>query len=115
MGPWKLGAAIMSPWVAAEAWWRHGGSGMSPGALRLAARDLAAMPAPVDGRAWERGARALRAWHGRPTSAAARRAFAEAMCDAHRVPPGVRRRALVEWWEAAVVRAVHGTVDPRSM
>jgi hypothetical protein len=115
MGPWKLGAAIMSPWVAAEAWWRHGGSGMSPGALRLAARDLAAMPAPVDERAWERGARALRAWHGRPTSAAARRAFAEAMCDAHRVPPGVRRRALVEWWEAAVVRAVHATVDPRSM
>jgi hypothetical protein len=115
MATWKLGAAIMSPWVAAEAWWRHGGSGMSPGALRLAARDLAAMPAPTDGRAWERGARALRAWHVRPASAAARRAFAEAMCDAYRVPPGSRRQMLVDWWEAAVVRAAHAAVDARSI
>jgi hypothetical protein len=115
MATWKIGAAIMSPWIAAEAWWRHGGSGMSPGALRLAARDLAAMPAPADTHAWDRGARALRAWHARPASAAARRTFAEAMCDAYRVPPGPGRRMLVEWWETAVVRASHGNVDPRSI
>jgi hypothetical protein len=115
MATWKVGAAIMSPWVAAEAWWRHGGSGMSPGALRLAARDLAAMPAPADARAWERGARALRRWQARPESADARRAFAEAMCDAYRVARGARRRSLVEWWEAAVVRAAHAAVDSRSI
>lgn len=109
---WKLAAAIMAPPIAAEAWWRHGGSGMSPGALRLSARDLAAMPAPAVAAAWTRGARALRAWQRRPASVAARQAFATAMCDAYRVPAGASRRALVAWWEASVeraARAAHGT------
>ena len=115
---WKVAAAILSPAIAAEAWWRHGGSGMSPGALRLSARDLAAMPVPADGRAWARGARALRAWQRQPASAAARRAFAEAMCDAYRVPPGSPRGVLIDWWNAAVTRAartVHGAGAARSI
>jgi methylase of polypeptide subunit release factors len=115
---WKVAAAIMAPPIAAESWWRHGGSGMSPGALRLSARDLAAMPAPTDARAWARGGRAMRAWQRRPGSASARRAFAEAMCDAYRVPAGPGRRALVEWWEAAAARAAraaHATGASRSI
>ena len=115
---WTVAAAILSPAVAAEAWWRHGGSGMSPGALRLSARDLAAMPVPADRRSWTQGAQALRAWQRQPASSAARRAFAEAMCDAYRVPAGPARRTLLDWWDAAVARAArtaHGDGAARSI
>ncbi|MFM8871815.1 MAG: hypothetical protein ACKOJI_00365, partial [Phycisphaerales bacterium] len=108
---WKVAAAILSPAVAPPGFRGHGGSGMSPGALRLSARDLAAMPAPADQRAWVQGAQALRAWQRRPASASARRAFAEAMCDAYGVPAGPARRALLEWWDAAVARAARTAHD----
>lgn len=112
---WKLAAAIMAPTTAAEAWWRHGGSGMSPGALRLSARDLAAMPAPRDARAWARGARAMHAWQRRPASPAARQAFAVSMCDAYGVPAGARRDELVGWWIAAIARAARAGGASRSI
>jgi tRNA1(Val) A37 N6-methylase TrmN6 len=99
---WRVGAAILAPPVAAEAWWRHAGAGMSTRAIRISAAQLRAMPAPGDRLAWNRGAAALRAWQsGR---AGARDRFARAMCDAYGVRPGAGRAALLAWWTASVER-----------
>ena len=99
---WRVGAAILAPPIAAEAWWRHAGAGMSTRAIRISAAQIRAMPAPGDRRAWDRGAAALRAWQaGR---AGARERFANAMCDAYGVRPGAARSALLGWWTASIER-----------
>lgn len=95
---WRVGAALLAPPVAAEAWWRHAGAGMSTRAIRISASQLRAMPAPGDRRAWDRGARALRDWQRSPDRDAARDRFADAMCDAYGVPGGSERASLVRWW-----------------
>ena len=95
---WRVGAALLAPPVAAEAWWRHAGAGMSTRAIRVSASQLRAMPAPGDRRAWDRGARALRDWQRSPERSAVRDRFADAMCDAYGVPGGSERARLVRWW-----------------
>jgi hypothetical protein len=93
---WLVGAAILAPPVAAEAWWRHAGSGLSAGALRVSARQLLGLPLPADRAAWRRGAALLARWQRTPSAAAAR-AFAETMCRAHGVT-GADARAVGGWW-----------------
>ena len=97
---WKAGAAILAPPIAAEAWWRHAGAGMSSRAIRISASQLRALPAPGNAAAWTRGAVALRAWQG--GDPAARLRFANAMCSAYGVPTGAARRPLVAWWLEAI-------------
>lgn len=94
---WKVGAAVLAPPVAAEAWWRHAGAAMSTRAIRVSASQLRAMPAPGDRRAWDRGALALRDWQ-RGATESARDRFASAMCDAYGVPRGAERARLLDWW-----------------
>jgi hypothetical protein len=91
-----VGAAILAPPVAAEAWWRHAGSGLSAGALRVSARQLLGLPLPADRAAWRRGAALLARWQRTPSAATAR-AFAETMCRAHGVT-GADARAVGGWW-----------------
>lgn len=103
---WRAGAALLAPPIAAEAWWRHAGAGMSSRAIRVSAGQLRALPAPGGARAWARGAAALRAWQrGTP---GARERFADAMSAAYGVKPGSSRRALVAWWLEAVAPATSG-------
>jgi hypothetical protein len=105
---WRVGAALLAPSTAALAWQRHGGAALSPGALRVSARQLMELPAPGDAPAWARGATALRAWQRAPESADAATRFATAMCDAYGVPAGARA-GLVDWWlRAATRRPAHG-------
>jgi hypothetical protein len=101
---WRIGAVLLAPPVAALAWSRHGGAAMSPGALRVSARQLLELPAPGRGAAWNRGARALQRWQGAPADAELRQAFAGAMCDAYGVPVAARP-ALLAWWSAAIAPA----------
>ena len=98
---WKVGAALLAPSVAAEAWWRHAGAGLSVTAIRVSASQLKELPAPGDARAWKRGAVALALWQ-RTQGAADRERFAEAMCDAYGVPTGAGRVALLAWWRASI-------------
>jgi hypothetical protein len=98
---WRVGAAILAPPTAAEAWWRHAGAAMSAGAVRISASQLRNLPAPGVRGAWDRGARALQAWQ-RSGSDRDRTRFAEAMCDAYGVPAGPGRERLLAWWAAAV-------------
>lgn len=98
---WRVGAAILAPPTAAEAWWRHAGAAMSAGAVRISASQLRKLPAPGVRAAWDRGARALQAWQ-RSGRDADRLRFAEAMCDAYGVPSGDGRDRLLSWWTTAV-------------
>lgn len=102
MDAWMVGAALLAPPVAAEAWWRHGGSGLSAGALRVSARQLMALPLPTDRAAWRAGAKLLERWQrggrgvtGRRDATAAE--FADVMCRAHGLRgPGAAR--ISAWW-----------------
>ena len=98
---WKVGAALLAPPVAAEAWWRHAGAGLSVTAIRVSASQLRDLPAPGDPRAWKRGATLLAEWQ-RTQHAAAREKFAEAMCDAYGVPAGAARATLLAWWRSSI-------------
>jgi len=100
--PWMVGAALLAPPVAAEAWWRHGGSGLSAGALRVSARQLLALPLPTDRAAWRMGAALLMQWQrgghggtGRRDAIAAE--FADVMCRAHGLR-GTGADRVSAWW-----------------
>lgn len=99
---WLVGAALLAPPVAAEAWWRHGGSGLSAGALRVSARQLLALPLPTDPAAWRQGAELLKRWQ-RDGRGAARGVtaiaaeFAAVMCQAHGLA-GARAARVASWW-----------------
>jgi hypothetical protein len=45
---WQLAALLSAPPVSAWAAWRFGGSGLSAGAMRVSAKGVLAMPAPID-------------------------------------------------------------------
>lgn len=98
---WRVAAALLAPATSAEAWWRHAGAGMSSRAIRASARQLAALPAPGNRRAWNRGAAALRAWQ-RSGDDRDRTRFAEAMADAYGIPKGPVRARLHSWWAASI-------------
>ncbi len=98
-GAWLVGAALLAPPVAAEAWWRHGGSGLSAGALRVSARQLLALPVPTDRAAWRVGAKLLERWQrgGRGSRDAIAAEFAAVMCRAHGMR-GTRAARMAAWW-----------------
>lgn len=98
---WHVAAALLAPSTSAEAWWRHAGAALSSRAIRVSASQLAALPAPGNRSAWDRGAVAVRAWQ-RTGRAADRARFMEAMAEAFGVPTGAAREALHAWWEASI-------------
>ncbi|NYI47705.1 hypothetical protein BJ993_004785 [Nocardioides aromaticivorans] len=53
---WRLLAVTLAPPVVAHAAARYLGTGLTPGSVKVSARQLAALPLPVDGTAWEEGA-----------------------------------------------------------
>lgn len=89
---WRLAAAVLSP--AATAWLvrRAAGTGLDRGALKVAGPDLAALPLPVDGEAWDAAADSLRAFVAAP-SPAALDAYLDSARRAYRAPD-----ALTAWW-----------------
>ena len=68
VGVWHLAAAVLSP--AATAWLarRSAGTGLERGALKVAAPDLAALPLPEEGEAWDAAAAALATFAAGPTA-----------------------------------------------
>lgn len=100
---WMLMAAIMAPVVAADLVASRFGTAMSVRALKLAARDVKAIPLPQQTAPWERGAdlaQLLAAEHadgtGVPGSDAAEE-FVAVMAEAY----GAEVSGLGSWWHAA--------------
>lgn len=53
---WRLLALTLAPPVVAHAATRYLGTGLTPGSVKVSARQLGALALPVDGDAWEEGA-----------------------------------------------------------
>ena len=89
---WLLAAAMASP--SATAWLarRAPGVALARHALKVAARDLAALPLPVDHGAWGDAARWLRAYAALPDDELLG-LYTEAAVAAYDAPP-----ELVDWW-----------------
>jgi hypothetical protein len=86
---WLLAAAIASPIVAARARALYAGSALGAGAIKLSAKQLLAMPLPLDRTAWNRSAELLRA-RDLP-------GFARSSCEAHALSPRETRDVLRFW------------------
>lgn len=97
---WRLGAALASPVVVADAAWRFAGTALSVGAMKLSAAQARGMPLPAEERAWADGAECFRA-ATEATAEDARRAalmeMARAMIAAAEVT-GDEAAALLAWW-----------------
>ncbi|WP_202033097.1 N-6 DNA methylase [Nocardioides sp. WS12] len=98
---WRLLALTLAPPVVAHAAARYLGTGLSPGSVKVSARQLAALPLPVDADAWKEGATlAQRAQaadsRDRPTALAE---VAEVMTAAY----GGTEEVLA-WWLARATR-----------
>jgi hypothetical protein len=59
-GLWDLLAVLLAPPIAALARRAHAGAALSPDAIKLSARQVAALPLPADRLAWAGGAAAAR-------------------------------------------------------
>lgn len=93
---WHLLAVLLAPPVVATAAARYLGTALAPGAIKLSARQVAAIPLPADLEAWDRGAAAARS--AQFADPADRRehlvACAEAMCAAY------DDDGALAWWTA---------------
>ncbi|HWJ82766.1 MAG TPA: N-6 DNA methylase [Nocardioides sp.] len=83
---WRVLAVLLAPPVVADAAARYLGTGLSPGSVKVSARQLAALPLPRDADAWAEGAGLARA--GRIEEAGA------VMTTAYGVAP----EPVLPWW-----------------
>lgn len=91
---WRLLAVTLAPPVVAHAAARYLGTGLTPGSLKVSAKQLAALPLPTDEVAWhEASARAAEGGDLEQVGRLMTRAY------------GVDDDALVEWWLRRAVRA----------
>ena len=103
VGIGHLEAALLAPAATAWALRRFGGGGMSPTALKLAARQLVQIPTPVDREAWDRavrliGAGAERSAGGEDADGARGIAWWRVVGRALNEAWAIDDDALVEWW-----------------
>jgi hypothetical protein len=90
---WRILAVLLAPPVVAHAAVRYLGAGLAPGSVKVSARQLEALPLPVDAGAWDAGAEHVRA--GRVPEAAA------VMTDAYGAGAA---DGLLDWWRERVSR-----------
>jgi hypothetical protein len=94
---WHALAVLLAPPVVALAAARYLGTGLTARAVKLSAKQLAALPLPGDRAAWDRGAELARAAQDSGTDEQRRRglvACAEAMCAAY----AGDHAAVLAWW-----------------
>lgn len=94
---WDLAAALSSPPVAAWAFERALGSGLSADTIRLSAKLLLEVPLPTDRRAWTRATKALRSVSTAPDRHQALVDYGRLACRAYGVEDG-RPDELLAWW-----------------
>ena len=100
---WRILAVVLSPATSAEAWWRHAGAGLSPHALKLSAKQIAALPLPTNMSAWNRAADVLEKLHHTVGDAREKRIdeFAWLAMEASEVAQE-ERAALWAWWRPLI-------------
>lgn len=103
---WRLLAVTLAPPVVAHAAARYLGTGLTPGSVKVSARQLAALPLPTDETAWQDAARlAEQAQCGDPSRREPTLAEVGAvMTRAYGLSPD---HPVVDWWSARVGRAAN--------
>jgi len=99
---WMLAAAIASPVATAEAARVSYGTALGANAIKLSAKQLLALPLPVDREAWRESALLFRGASCAPDARSrdeALRRFAEASCRAHGLGGSAAAEALRFWAE----------------
>lgn len=99
---WMLAAAIASPVATAEAARISYGAALGAKAIKLSAKQLLALPLPVDREAWRESALLFRGASCAPDARSrdeALRRFAEASCRAHGLGGSAAAEALRFWAE----------------
>ena len=98
---WMLAAALLAPATSAIAWWRHAGAGLSPKAIKLSAKQVAALPLPPNHAAWRTAAVRLREASEARTDEARMRCLERFVASANSAyaVPNSRRNALSRWWQ----------------
>ena len=100
---WHVAAALSSPLASAWAAGTYLGAALSPGAIKLSARQLGDLPLPPAGHpAWDDAAEAVRAAHGARGAAARRAALITAaghMARAYDLAGTAVADELQRWWE----------------
>jgi hypothetical protein len=92
---WLVAAALTNPVTTAIACRVGAGSALATDAIKLSARQVLALPLPVDVERWQRGAELARSIaHGGGDRPSLWRALAETMCEAYRQPV----EPLCRWW-----------------
>lgn len=97
---WMLGAALASPVATVEAARISYGAALGAEAIKLSAKQLLALPLPIDHEAWRESARLFReasSTRAAQSRAEALRAFAGASCRAHGLDAGASTRVLAFW------------------
>jgi len=94
---WDLAAALSSPPVAAWAFERAVGTGLSADTIRLSAKLLLEVPLPNDRRAWTRATKALQAVGAASDRHGALVAYGRLACRAYGVDDG-GPDGLLAWW-----------------
>lgn len=95
---WRAASALASPVSTVVAARGYAGAGLSPGAIKLSARQCLTMPLPRDAGAWEEGAALFRAAQGASDAEAREgllRRYGRATALAYRAEP---LEPLLEWW-----------------
>ena len=109
---WHVAAALMAPPIAAHALRTCAGAALSPDAIKLTAKQVAALPVPdssIHAAEWDEGAAAVRraAAAGERGDdvewASALRHAGEAMCRAYGIT-GTDAVSLLDWWSARLPR-----------
>ena len=93
---WHVLAVLLSPPVSVHAATTYAGTAMSPTAIKLSARQVAAVPLPAERDPWDRAAELLS--QGQETNLVE---AARLMCTAYGVPPG----PVLDWWSERAFRA----------
>ncbi|MEO9325228.1 N-6 DNA methylase [Nocardioides sp. C4-1] len=95
---WHVLAVLLAPPVVALAAARYAGTALAATAIKLSARQVAALPLPADHGAWDDAAHLARVAQAVPDDEQpeALRAVAERMCEAY------DDRAALGWWETQV-------------
>lgn len=107
-GLWRVAAALGSPVASAVAFERYAGTALTADAIKVAARQVAWLPIPVDAGAWERGAGLFRAAQGAGTAAERLKGVVKSgrvMCGAYGVE-GDELEVLMGWWVRRIERKI---------
>lgn len=97
---WRIASAAASPVCTLVASRRHGGTALTGDAIKLAARDVLALPLPGDRTAWERGTKAFCALQSNNRAAHREEllsSYGSAMCEAYGLS-AQDSAILLGWW-----------------